>query len=348
MPIWNRDENVYTVYDEFKDSLEKTGPKMASKAPRYEAVKELGDGGNAEVYLVHDKKLGIPLVAKVQRLLDTHFLPDHPRRVTVDPQHELMVEAQILAKLGRHRNLVDVYDYFEMENKSVLLEEYCSGGTLNKVMGKNEWLDDKEEILGLLRQMAAAIDYVHAHNLVHRDIKPDNFFFQDESRQVFKLGDMGTTANTGTVGFVGSPGYFSPELFSGEPYTYAGDIFSFGNIAMILLTRHGIWDQAEAYEKGIDMARTWDKDVVQVEASLYLAKYESLVNKLKPVFVKNMICDRLGISMEQFFELDRVFAKVLNEDPEKRHKSAHEFVQELVSGLQTFSSPAKSYESVKL
>ncbi|MGH9571081.1 MAG: serine/threonine-protein kinase, partial [Candidatus Angelobacter sp.] len=97
-----------------------------------------------------------------------------------------------------------------------------------------------ETAVDLVQQVAAALDYAHAHGIIHRDIKPSNILVTEDGQA--KIADFGIAKlpliETTLPGhLVGTPAYMSPEQLSGKPIDGRSDIFSLGVIAYWLLTR---------------------------------------------------------------------------------------------------------------
>eukprot|EP00966_Prymnesium_polylepis_P094502 2187384-Prymnesium_polylepis.1 len=92
-----------------------------------------------------------------------------------------------------HPNVVRMYEYYCGDDVVHLVQEYCSGGTLeNRVLRSRGGRLDAEEAAIVLRQILRALLCCHAHGLAHRDLKPDNFVYgsADESAAL-KLIDFG-------------------------------------------------------------------------------------------------------------------------------------------------------------
>src|SRR5262249_57662446 len=88
--------------------------------------------------------------------------------------------------------------------------------------------------LAIAQDVASALQYVHRHGLVHRDVKPSNVLLDEQGRAL--LGDFGLVKSlreederlTPPGGFVGTPAYMCPEAANGEPATPAFDLYGFG------------------------------------------------------------------------------------------------------------------------
>lgn len=152
-------------------------------------------------------------------------------------------EVQCLAVCG-HFGIVKHFDDFEREDKVLLIMEYGSGGDLNKQIKQRtkESLPFKEHEVGLLfYQIVLALDHVHRHRMIHRDLKSANIFLMPTG--VIKLGDFGFSKQyTDTVSmevgtsFCGTPYYLPPEIWERKRYSKKADMWSLGVILYELLT----------------------------------------------------------------------------------------------------------------
>jgi len=194
---------------------------------RYLVVRRLGAGGSATVFLAEDQRLRRQVAVK--RL--------HGVEVTETTAERLRREARIMASL-HHPNLVTVLDMLTEDDDLYLVMEYVPGGTLGDVL-KDAPLEPAR-VLQLLRPVAAALDHAHAHDVVHRDVKPSNVLVSD--RGAVKLGDLGLataaeiTRITPPGSILGTPAYMAPEQAQPVPCTPATDIFALATIAFEALS----------------------------------------------------------------------------------------------------------------
>ncbi len=204
-------------------------------ADRYEIVSRIGMGGMAIVYKAKDRKLDRFVTFKVMReefANDDEFLS------------RFVIEARAAAKLN-HQNIVNVYDVGQEGNINYIVMEYIDGVTLKDLILKRAPFNN-DEILGVAIQISTALEEAHTHNIVHRDIKPQNILVT--ATGVLKVTDFGiaraTSANTTTAGTntMGSVHYFSPEQARGGFVDYRSDIYSLGIIMYEMSTGHLPYD----------------------------------------------------------------------------------------------------------
>ncbi len=202
---------------------------------KYVIEKELGHGGMGAVYLVR------------HRILDTRFALKvlYPEVAGRDKQFvERFIREGRLAGQIRHQNLIAVYDAGQNEKNGMyyLVMDFVSGGSVRDKLKKNHYVDMLEAI-SIIRQVACALEAAQNHNMVHRDIKPDNIMFDDKG--VVRLADLGIakatddreTGLTLEASVFGTPAYMSPEQArdSSKVDTRA-DIYSLGVVFYEMLT----------------------------------------------------------------------------------------------------------------
>lgn len=206
---------------------------------RYHIVRKLASGGFGQTYIAEDsRRPGNPCC--VVKLLkpasnDPEFLKNARRLFNT--------EAEALEVLGNHSQIPRLLAYFEELGDFYLVQEYVDGTLLTEeLLIGQRWTADKtvklvEEILTVLR-------FIHSHNVIHRDIKPDNIIRRRHDNTLV-LVDFGTVKQvrtqvavaglaTATIS-VGTPGYMPTEQSHGKPRPNS-DIYALGIIAIQAIT----------------------------------------------------------------------------------------------------------------
>lgn len=144
-----------------------------------------------------------------------------------------------------HKNVVKFLYYASLPEtgEHALFMEFCEGGDLE------HWLKANGPLLAgglqsFVLQMCSCLEYLQAHNVTHRDIKPGNIFISkitdDETKLIFKLGDFGTARDKEMMRtMAGTPLFMAPEVSDGSlaSYTSTADLWSFGCCIHFLVTR---------------------------------------------------------------------------------------------------------------
>ena len=217
--------------------------ELAELQADYEVLGELGRGGAAVVYRARDRALGRDVAVKVV----------HPRPTSPDddPVSRLAREARMVAQL-QHPNIVAVYAVRRLHGGGLaLIMQLVAGGTLKSAVQADGPLPP-DRVEGVLRDVAAALAYAHARGLVHRDVKPENIFLDEETGRAL-LADFGIARSTesdsmtmtGTA--VGTPFYMSPEQVDGGVVDGRSDLYSLGLAAWEALTGRRPWDGESLY-----------------------------------------------------------------------------------------------------
>ncbi len=189
----------------------------------------LGTGGMAVVYRGKDLRARRTVAVKTLR-------PEY--QADPDSRRRFRQEARLMAFVS-HPNLVTVYDLHEEPSGSWVVMEYVPGQNLKKLLEQRGPFPPKEALL-LLEQIAGALGHLHAKNLVHLDIKPQNLIVTPDG--TVKLIDFGLAQPTGPrqemVGGTafGTVAYLAPEQASGERVDAATDVYALGCVVYELLT----------------------------------------------------------------------------------------------------------------
>jgi serine/threonine protein kinase len=206
---------------------------IGRKLDRYEILDLLGEGGMATVYKALDTRLEREVAVKIIR------------REAFPPEQLDMIlkrferEAKALARLS-HPNIVSVMDYGEYEGAPYLVMVYLPNGTLKEKLGKPiPWRDAVQTLLPIAR----ALEYVHEHNIINRDIKPSNILLAENNQPMLtdfglvKLFESKETHLTASGTGIGTPDYMAPEQWTGEA-TALSDMYSLGVVLYEMITGH--------------------------------------------------------------------------------------------------------------
>ena len=200
---------------------------------RYRIIGELGRGAMGVVYHATDPAIGRSVAIKTIRIRDIH---DTQQRAKL--RDRLFREARSAGVLS-HPNIVTMYDMDEVEGLAYIAMAYVNGPTLERILASEAPLSGAN-MLRILRQTAAGLDYAHGRGIVHRDIKPANIMTDEDG--AVKITDFGiakitaATNMTETRTVVGTPNYMSPEQVQGLEIDGRSDQFSLAVIAYEILT----------------------------------------------------------------------------------------------------------------
>lgn len=185
--------------------------------PRYLLLDTLGESARATVYLAHSDALDRNVALKVSRSGEEE--PSFAREF-------------VAAGTFTHPSVVDIYDYGVHDGREFIAMEYFPCGDLKSRL-QNPL--SEAECLEYLEGIARGLSVVHAHGLVHRDLKPPNIMLREGGEIVLidfgiakDLGTLGDSTRTGVLR--GSPYYMSPEQAQGELLDARSDLYSLGVI----------------------------------------------------------------------------------------------------------------------
>ena len=197
--------------------------------PGYQIQREIGRGGMATVYLAIQESLDRPVVLKI---LDTSITDKADDLVS-----RFLAEGRLVASLN-HPNIITIYDIGIANDSNLYISmEYVQGGDLKQRL---ELSISTDEALRYLAQIADALGEAHRHGIIHRDVKPANILFKDDTPLLSDFGiakAVNADADLTSTGiFLGSPNYVSPEQADGIKLDGRADLYSLGCIFYEMLT----------------------------------------------------------------------------------------------------------------
>lgn len=276
---------------------------MSSKKIRhYEIKEELGRGGMAIVYLAYDNRHQREVALK---LLPIAYLQQ-------DPNFQARFQREVItfARL-EHESIIPLYDSGPGPQENTppfLVMRYMKGGDLKDKIKKGPM--PLNEITPILTRIASALDYAHSEGVIHRDLKPSNILFDHNDKAYLAdfgitklMDDQDRTKITMTGATYGTPAYMSPEQSLGDiELDTRTDIYSLGIVLFEMITGQLPY---EAQTTGRQLHMNISEPVPRI----------------------------LDIDQTLPAGLEQVIQKVLAKEPDERHQTAGELVQDYVNAI---------------
>src|SRR5438067_350966 len=198
----------------------KLDQRIGTELGGYRILEQVGRGGTSVVYRAEHVRLGRQAALKLLS----------PGIGDADFSDRFLRESRLAASLD-HANIVPVYDAGEEDDLLYIAMAFVDGTDLKTLIGEEGRLPLRRA-LGIVGQVASALDAAHTRGLVHRDVKPANILVGPEDRAylsdfgaVKELASAGTT-RTGT--FVGTLEYCAPEQIEGGEVDARTDVYALG------------------------------------------------------------------------------------------------------------------------
>lgn len=278
-------------------------PAIGDFVGRFKITGEIGSGGMGYVFSAVDSELKRVVAVKILQLSSSN---------SADQIERFKREGRVLSLL-QHPNIVRVYATgIWQQHYPYLVMELLHGESLAALIARNGSLPEREA-LSLLMDICAALKLVHSHNVIHRDLKPQNIFLARQDNAVaVKLLDFGlcridTAAEhlTATGLLLGSPHYLSPEVCTGARSCPQSDIYALGVILYEMLSGSPPF--------------TSDN---------YVGVIYKHANKMaEPLSV---ICPQLNLVAE----IDRIISKCLEKKPADRYETAEDLSNDIAGLLE--------------
>jgi hypothetical protein len=273
--------------------------------PEFTVGPLLGQGGFAAVFRARDNSLNRDVAVKV---LDVELTPSS------NVAERFIREAQTIARL-EHPHIVPIYKVGRHEGVLYIIMRCIDGPSLRQLLGTHKRLS-VGDAARITRQVTDALAYAHSHDIVHRDIKPDNillntsghvlvtdFGIAKAAQAAAGVGGQGEQLTTEGM-IIGTPQYMSPEQASGDKVDGRSDIYSLGIVLYQMLAGSPPFD-------GNSSASILAKQLTQPPDPIRRG--------------------RPDVGEELAFVLDRMLEK----NPAKRFQTAAEVSRALVNALPT-------------
>ncbi|XP_024652444.2 serine/threonine-protein kinase 17A isoform X2 [Macaca nemestrina] len=178
------------------------------------------------------KDSGIEFAAKFMR----------KRRKGQDCRMEIIHEIAVLELAQDNPWVINLHEVYETASEMILVLEYAAGGEIfDQCVADREEAFKEKDVQRLMRQILEGVHFLHTHDVVHLDLKPQNILLTSESPLGdIKIVDFGLSRilkNSEELReIMGTPEYVAPEILSYDPISMATDMWSIGVLTYVMLT----------------------------------------------------------------------------------------------------------------
>ena len=237
-PYFSNDDliKIYKILEDEKNlNLEKI------KIRRYKIGNLIGQGSYGKVYEALDEERGQLIAVKIidKKRLNSFSSNSNSSISSIES------EIEILSKLN-HKNIIKYYGSLQSKNHLKIFLEYCEGGSIAKML-LNYKSFTENIIRKYTKEMLEGLEYLHAHNIIHRDIKGANILV--DRNGTCKLSDFGGAKiikdeefnQSRNYSMKGTPNWMAPEVIKNNETTRFSDIWSIGCTVIEMITGKPPW-----------------------------------------------------------------------------------------------------------
>ena len=293
------------------------------KTTQHEHIQHIGEGSFADVYLNHNtgiiiKRVNIEKVTKNKKTIPKGILKEY-----------IQSEIDIIKNLS-HQNIISFVKSEIQDEVYDIYLEHCEYGDVHHLLKNevllHEWRNSYGGFTGtflqdFISQISDGLMYLHQHNIIHRDIKPNNILVNSQCQ--FKICDFGfscvditadksllqesnlTVLEKKYFNKSGTPYYMAPEIYSEAYYNTTSDLWSFG------VTLYEVYFRNVPFPK-MERVSEISNYLSQKESQLFI--HDKIISKLCPKILKIILIGLLTIKTEERIRLERV-QSLLQEEP---------------------------------